>query len=82
MTKLSASCHCGAVRHALAVYAWGEKTIEFFHCANCGCTTHYESMEKGGDNRIAVNARIMQPEDIQSVRTRKFDGASTWKYLD
>ena len=44
--------------------------------------THYESVKKTRDSRIAVNARNMQPEDIASIRVRKFDGASTWKYLD
>ena len=71
-----------AALEALAAYTWGDKTIEFFHCKSCGCTTHYESMEKTGNSRMAVNARMMQSEDIASVRIRKFDGAVTWKYID
>jgi hypothetical protein len=30
---------------------------------------------------IGVNARLMEPEKIASIRIRKLDGASTWKYL-
>jgi len=67
---------------AVSAYAWGDKSIEFFHCRNCGCMTHYESMKKGDDGRIAVNARMMELEDVASIRLRTFDGASTWKFLD
>jgi hypothetical protein len=61
----------------------GSKTIEFYHCTNCGCVTHYErARKKGEDTRIAVNARMLEPEEISSVRIRELDGAATWKYLD
>lgn len=63
-------------------YLWGDKCIEFYHCEVCGCTTHYESVDKDDDSRIAVNTRIMRPEDVAGIRVRKFDGASTWKFLD
>ena len=66
----------------LAAYVWGDKTIEFYHCTRCGCVTHYESVEKNDDSRIAVNARIMSPADIEDVPIRIFDGATSWKYLD
>ena len=68
---------------ALSAYLWGNRTIEFYHCKRCGCVTHYErSNKKNGDTRVAVNARMMEPEEIASLRIRKLDGASTWKYLD
>ena len=67
---------------ALSAYVWGDRTIEFYHCTHCGCVTHYESVEKNDDSRIAVNARTMAPADIEDVPLRTFDGASTWKYLD
>jgi hypothetical protein len=31
---------------------------------------------------MAVNARLMDPTDIEGVLVRRFDGASTWTYLD
>lgn len=67
---LIASCHCGGV------------TIEFYHCNHCGCLTHYESVEKDDGSRIAVNGRMLPPEETAGIRLRTFDGASTWKYLD
>lgn len=50
--------------------------------ANCGCLTRYESIEKLEKSRIAVNARMIAPEEIADLRVRTFDGAKTWKYLD
>ena len=67
---------------AITAYVWGDRSIEFYHCKKCGCVTHYESVKKNRDSRIAVNARNMQAGDIASIQIRMFDGASTWKYLD
>ena len=62
-------------------YLWGDKTIEFYHCKYCGCVTHYESIEKDDNSRIAVNARTMLPADIADVPVRTFDGAASWEYV-
>jgi len=62
---------------AISTYIWGDKCIEFYHCNTCGCVTHYESVEKNIDSRMAINARIMQPDEIEAIPIRKFDGAST-----
>jgi hypothetical protein len=67
---------------ATTAYLWGDREIEFHHCRICGCLTHYESVEKTDDSRIAVNARMLPPGDMEGVRIRTFDGADTWKYLD
>lgn len=62
-------------------YTWGDKCIEFYHCKTCGCTTHYESVEKNDDSRIAVNARMMSREDTADIRVKLFDGADSWEFL-
>ena len=68
---------------ALSAYSWGKNYLEFYHCQTCGCVVYHESTKKVGDEtRIAVNARMMRPEDTASIRIRMLDGASTWKYLD
>lgn len=67
---------------AFAIYVWGNGSIEFCHCRTCGCVTHHQRVRKTGDSMVAVNARMMEPEKIASIRIRKLDGASTWKYLD
>jgi hypothetical protein len=67
---------------ARTAYLWGDKCIEFYHCETCGCTTHYESVEKNEDSRIAINTRMMQRKDTAGIPVRIFDGADTWKFLD
>lgn len=63
-------------------YLWGDRCIEFYHCRTCGCTTHYESVEKDGDSRVAINARMMAREQSRGIPVRIFDGADTWEFLD
>jgi hypothetical protein len=67
---------------AIEPYLWGDRKIEFYRCATCGCCTHYESIEKNSDSRFAINARCFARDDLASLAVRRFDGANTWKYLD
>ena len=66
----------------MTAYLWNDRVIEFYHCNHCGCLTHYESVEKNPDGRVAVNARMLPPQEIEGVRIRQFDGAVSWKFLD
>jgi hypothetical protein len=66
----------------LVAYVWRDKVIEFYHCRDCGCCTHHESVEKNADSRFRINARCFAPEDLAPIRVRHFDGADTWKFLD
>ena len=64
-------------------YIQGERTLATHHCPVCGCITHWESLPKQRETgRIAVNTRLMDPAEISDVPVRRFDGASTWTYLD
>lgn len=68
---------------SLAAYSAHGKALEFCFCGRCGCVLYHERLKKIGDaTRIAVNARMMSPGEIASVRVRLLDGAATWKYLD
>jgi hypothetical protein len=67
---------------ALRPYLWGEQSIEFYHCATCGCVTHYESVEKNEDSRVSVNARMLPREAVAGLRIRRFDGAKSWEFMD
>ena len=69
---------------ATATYQWGDKTIDFHHCAKCGCTTHWSPIAGTREaKRMGVNARLMDPEVFGAARVRRLDGASDdWKYLD
>ena len=70
-----------AGRGAVARYAWGEKTLWFCRCANCGCMTHWQPISRAG-SRIGVNFRNFDPAVMESTRIRRLDGANTWKFLD
>ena len=63
-------------------YAWGDKSLRFVICATCGCISHWEAIDRTAVNRTGVNARNFDPAAISTARVRRFDGASTWKFLD
>lgn len=63
-------------------YAWGGRRLRFVRCARCGCITHWEVARPRPASRIGVNARLLEPEDLEGIRVRRLDGARTWRYLD
>ncbi len=63
-------------------YEWGPRTIATFHCATCGCATHWEPLTPEAGTRFGVNIRNFDPDAVGEVRLRRFDGAVTWTYLD
>lgn len=65
-----------------ATYAWGEKTMLYHRCGECGCTTHYTATGDDGTETVAVNCRMAAPGDIDGIPVRDFDGLKTWRYLD
>lgn len=67
---------------ALVPYIWGDKTLALLHCKTCGCMTHWEILDPEKRDRIGVNARMLDPVEIEGVPVRRFDGADTWKFLD
>jgi hypothetical protein len=68
---------------ATATYRWGDKSLDFHHCAVCGCTTHWSPLPHRDQGRLGVNARLLEPDVLVAARVRRLDGASEdWKYLD
>ena len=66
-----------------ATYCWGDKSIDFHHCAKCGCTTHWSPREGRNPQRMGINARLLGADVLGAARVRRLDGASdNWKYLD
>lgn len=117
---VEASCHCGAVKLAIApapetvtdcncsicrrygvlwayyaasdvrveppsgatdIYMWDDKSIAFHRCKACGCITHWAAVDTN-ENRIGVNARLMDLDVVAGARVRRLDGANTEEYLD
>jgi hypothetical protein len=63
-------------------YSWGEKTITYHRCGECGCTTHYTASEADGSELIALNCRMAPTSQIHALTVREFDGLVSWKYRD
>jgi hypothetical protein len=55
-------------------YIWGDKEIEFIHCVNCGCVTHYQTLEGSADPRVALNFRMASDTLISAIPLRVFNG--------
>ena len=64
-----------------ASYVWGDRTIGFHRCGNCGCVTHWAAIDPAR-NRMAINARLLEPELVRQARLRHLDKAVTNQYLD
>lgn len=62
-------------------YIWGDRMMAFHHCGTCGCLTHWQSLD-GTSQRMAINARLLEGIDAETLPRRRFDGADTWTYLD
>jgi len=70
-----------ATTDAVSSYSWGDRTIKFHHCNNCGCLTHYTPTELGNKHKMAVNFRLVNTSILSSLKTRYFDGADTWEEI-
>ena len=62
-------------------YAWNGRHVDFHRCSDCGCVTHWVPRDPGRDKR-GINARLLLPEVLSSMKVRHLDGAVTGKYLD
>lgn len=62
-----------ALANATSIYTWNGREIEFHTCKTCGCTTHWAPTDKSVD-RMAVNARLMEPNVLAAARVRKIAG--------
>jgi len=65
-----------------AAYVRGE-ALGFHFCATCGCVTHWRALKAGDDGRwrLAVNARLAEPDAVAHLLIDHFDGFDTWDDL-
>lgn len=63
-------------------YAWGHKTLQFIRSKRCECVTHWEPTSPLRGDRVGINARNFEPEQLGPVRIRRLDGSNTETYLD
>ena len=63
-------------------YSWGDKSIKFFSCKTCGCTTHWKNVDLQESARMAVNTRMVDQASINDIKVRHFDGADSFEFID
>jgi hypothetical protein len=57
-------------------YIWGDRMLALYHCAICGCTTHWESIEQPPIDRMGVHAGLLDLPDFAGIPVKFNDGAS------
>ena len=60
---------------ATDAYSWDDKSIAFRRCAICGCITHWQDIRSEPEDRMGVNARLLDI-DLETVPVKFLDGAS------
>lgn len=63
-------------------YIWGDRTLRPVRCKTCSCAPHWEPLQRGPASKMGVNARNFEPGEVAHARLRRFDGASSWRYVD
>ncbi len=71
-----------AAPDATIAYVQGDKLLAMHTCKQCGCTPYWVGLQPDEKSRMAVNFRMCDPDDIDDIRLRHFDGADTWQFLD
>ena len=52
----------------------GDNELNFFHCSNCGCVTHYETKPGQNNPKVAINFGMARKE-VAEIPIRYFNGA-------
>ena len=66
---------------ATETYAWDDRSIAFHRCRRCGCISHWYPITRE-DDRLGINARLLDPGILAGTRIRHLDGAGTERYID
>jgi hypothetical protein len=56
-------------------YQQGDRTLDLWHCATCGCITHWTPVDPAYP-RMGVNLRMFDPALWRDLPRRLIDGAS------
>ena len=63
-------------------YVWGDKSLKFIRCKQCGCVMQWKSLTGDAETSTGVNARNFEPSIMSKVPVRRLDGADTWEYIE
>ncbi len=65
------------------VYSWGDRSLGFHFCGNCGCVAWWRALEADaqGRRRIAVNLRLAEPDAVAAIPIDHFEGLVSFQDL-
>jgi hypothetical protein len=63
-------------------YMWDDRSLAFHRCRTCGCVTHWWPEPQREQNRMGINARLLDPSVLAQAHVRHLDGAVSEAYLD
>ena len=53
-----------------------EACLTNWRCSHCGCATHWTGLGKYAEDRMGVNARMLDADVLKGVPVKQVDGAS------
>lgn len=56
-------------------YQQGDRSLDTWHCPDCGCTTHWTATDPTYA-RMAINLRMFEPDFWRELPRKLVDGAS------
>lgn len=71
-----------APRGALENYSVRAGGLEFVRCRTCGCVICWDGPARGRDQRMGVNARLLDHARMAAVPVKVLDGDGAWHTLD
>src|SRR5882724_2560609 len=71
-----------APRGGLMAYSVRRGGLRFVRCKTCGCVINWERAPRAPDQRIGLNARMLDHARIADVPISVLDGDKTWRILD
>lgn len=64
-----------SVEGEAVAYQQGDRSLDTWHCPDCGCTTHWTATDPTY-SRMGVNLRMFEPDLWRDLPHRLVDGAS------
>ncbi|GLQ53498.1 hypothetical protein GCM10010862_07570 [Devosia nitrariae] len=61
---------------------WDDRSLAFHSCRQCGCVTHWWPAADWRDDRMGINARLMEASVAAGAKRRFLDGAISERYID
>lgn len=67
-----------------SAYVWGDKSLGFHFCGECGCVAYWRAIEpnEAGRRRVGVNLRLAEPDLVGAIAVKHLDGFDKWEHVE